>query len=55
MKFVVYMESPGGVRHTLTEFDTEVEAMRFCDIHHWSWLDENRFEWDLDYKEVEDD
>jgi hypothetical protein len=50
--FEVYKESSGGVKRYVTEFDTEEEAVEFCDSMDWEYVDENRFVWDLDYREV---
>lgn len=50
--FVVYMCSPGGVRHNLRLFEHEIDAADFCDIHGWEWTDGNGFVWSLDYREV---
>ena len=50
--FVVYIESAGGVRHDLRVFENEIDAADYCDIHDWTWIDENRFQWKLDYREV---
>lgn len=33
--FVVYLESTGGVKKHFTQFDTEVEAIQFCEDHGW--------------------
>ena len=49
--FGVYMES-GSVKHPLTQFETEEEAVRFCEENNWAWIDSNNFEWGLDYREV---
>ena len=49
--FTVQIVSPGGIRHDLYGSLTEREAIDFCDEHNWTWLDENCFEWNLDYVE----
>lgn len=49
--FVVYMYA-GCVKHDLQVFENEIDAIDFCDVHDWHWLDENRFEWALDVREV---
>lgn len=51
-KYEVFRESAGGVRRAIDQFDTEQEAIEFCASHDWIWIDENCFEWSLDYKEV---
>lgn len=43
----VYLESPFGVRHLFSQFETEEEANKFCAENNWSYLDENEFEWSL--------
>lgn len=50
--FIVYRESGGGVRVDIEEFEREIDAVDFCDRHDWEWIDENRFQWNLDYREV---
>lgn len=46
--YTVYIVSPGGVRHSLTWFETAKEAEEFCDLNNWVWMDENHFVWDLE-------
>lgn len=50
--YEVYVESAGGVKHAIDRFDNEQRAIAFCERHGWVWVDENRFEWNLDYREV---
>ena len=51
--FGVYKVSPGGVDGGyIAVFENEIDAADYCDVHDWSYLDENRFEWHLDYREV---
>lgn len=50
--FVVFMVSAGGVRHDLAVFEHEIDAADFCDVRDWEWIDDNRFVWRLDYREV---
>ena len=49
--FIVQIVSAGGVRHDLYGDLTEREAIDFCEENNWHYLDENCFEWDLDYVE----
>lgn len=49
--FKVQIVSAGGVRHDLYGELTEREAIDFCEENNWYYLDENRFEWALDYVE----
>ena len=51
MMFKVQIVSAGGVRHDLYGELTEREAIDFCEENNWHYLDENRFEWALDYVE----
>ena len=39
-------------KRVLTSFDTEAEAISFCEEYGWCWEDENGFVWDMDYREV---
>lgn len=48
--FEVIIVSAGGVKHHLCGQMTEQEAIDFCNGHDWTWVDENGFEWDLDYR-----
>ena len=49
----VYKVSPGGVKGDyIAVFKNEIDAADYCDVHGWNYLDENRFEWNLDYREV---
>lgn len=51
--FAVYKVSPGGVKGDyIRVFENEIDAADYCDVHGWHYLDENRFEWNLDYREV---
>lgn len=50
--YEVYMESAGSVKHAINQFETEKKAIAFCECHGWTWVDENRFEWNLNYREV---
>ena len=50
--FVVYRVSGGGVRYDLRVFEHEIDAIDFCDVRDWAFIDENGFEWSLDYREV---
>lgn len=51
--FGVYKVSPGGIKSDyIRVFEHEIDAADFCDRHDWHWIDENRFEWRLDYREV---
>lgn len=52
IEWVVYINSDGGTRRELVSFDTEQEAKDFCEDNDWRWVDENRFEWTLDYEDV---
>lgn len=49
--FKVQIVSAGGVRHDLYGELTEREAIDFCEENNWHYLDENCFEWALDYVE----
>ena len=49
--YKVYLESGHGTRYEFISFDTEVEAVEFCDRNCWSWFDENEFEWNLAIRE----
>ena len=51
MMFKVQIVSASGVRHDLYGELTEREAIDFCEENNWHYLDENRFEWALDYVE----
>lgn len=51
MMFTVQIVSAGGVRHDLFGDLTEREAIDFCEENNWYYLDENCFEWALDYVE----
>jgi len=48
--FVVYAQV-GKVRHWIAEFDTEDEAIDFCNMWNWEMIDDNTLVWDLDYYE----
>lgn len=50
--YEVYVESAGGIKHTIDQFETVEKAIAFCEDHGWTWVDENHFEWSLDYREV---
>ena len=45
----VYKESCGGVIIKIAEFETEQEAVDFCEYYDWELKDENDFWWDLTY------
>lgn len=46
----VYMVA-GSVRYVFATFNSEMEAVEFCDHNDWEWYDENCFRWSL---EIED-
>ncbi len=46
--YEVYLQA-GTVRKHFSEFETEQEAINFCESHNWCWIDENEFEWSMDY------
>lgn len=48
-KYKVIMVSGGGVKHDLVCGLSEQEAIDYCEEHDWVYLDENCFEWHLDY------
>lgn len=48
-KNTVYIESAFGVVVELFTAANEDEAYAFCNEHHWVYVDENGFCWDLDY------
>ena len=48
--FVVYRKAM-IVRFDIVEFETEDEAVDFCDARDWEMMDENGFVWDLGYYE----
>ena len=39
-----------GVKHLLTSFNTEEEAVDFCEKNNWEYTDENGFQWGLEIK-----
>ena len=48
--FTVYRRA-GKVRYDIADFETEEEAIEFCEAWDWEMMDENTFVWDLDYYE----
>lgn len=48
--YIVYKKA-GKVRREVAEFETEVEAIEFCEAWNWEMMDENEFVWDLYYCE----
>ena len=48
----VYIVSAGGVKYEHMSFETEKEAVEYCNDCHWEWADENCFVWDLEIEEV---
>lgn len=49
--YEVFIQSEGGVKeHGIAQFETEKEAVNFCKNHGWVWVDENDFEWNLDWR-----
>ncbi len=52
--YQTYIES-GSVKHKLFTFETEAEALEFCEENRWCWFDENEFEWSLSIEEEEQD
>ena len=51
MMFKVQLVSAFGIRHDLCGDLTEREAIDFCEVNDWHYVDENGFDWDLDYVE----
>ena len=49
--YQVFMESSGGVHRVVADFDSEREAVGFCEAMDWELEDGNGFYWDLDYRE----
>lgn len=43
--------STGWIRRDYVTGLTESEAIEICEDHGWRYLDENCFEWDMDYVE----
>lgn len=50
-RYTVYKESPGGVKKPIYYADSYEEALAFCEEHDWTWIDDNSFEWSLDFVE----
>ena len=48
--YTVYRKA-STVRYEIADFDTEEEAIEFCEMWDWEMMDENCFVWDLDYYE----
>lgn len=48
--FIVYREAC-TVRYVVAVFETEEDAIDFCDMWDWGMVDENNFLWDLYYEE----
>lgn len=46
-EYGVFMESGNGTRHLLISYDNINDAVDFCNMYHWEWLDENNFLWKL--------
>lgn len=39
-----------GVEHLLASFNTEEEAVTFCNENNWEYIDENGFQWHLEIR-----
>lgn len=48
--YIVYKHA-STVRREVAEFETEEEAIEFCEAWNWEMMDENTFVWDLYYDE----
>ena len=44
--FKVYKEAC-SVKYLIAEFETEQEAVEFCEAYDWEIKDENEFVWDM--------
>ena len=51
MEYYKVIMSSGIVTHDYVRGLTMEEAADFCEENDWHYLDENRFEWSLDYVE----
>lgn len=51
VRYQVY-QSAQTQKKTIFETESEQEAIKFCEDHHWKWADENNFIWDLEYKKL---
>lgn len=45
----IWMYSGGGTKREFMTCETKYEACEFCSIYGWKYVDENGFEWELDY------
>lgn len=52
--YQIYIESPiGRVKYDIGfPYESEEEAIKDCESNDWVYIDENKFEWYMDYKEV---
>lgn len=48
--YKVYMRAM-SVEYLMAEFETEQEAVDFCEAYGWEVKDENEFVWDMDIDE----
>ena len=52
-QWLVYKISPNGrCRLCIAEFETEKEAVDFCDDYGWEMTDKNGFAWYLEYEQA---
>lgn len=45
----------GSTKEDLFAFETENEAIQWCNDNHWEWMDENEFVWECDIEERNED
>ena len=51
--YTVIIKSAYGTTSSLISFDTEEDAILFCEQEGWVFIDENNFEWSLEIIEEE--
>lgn len=44
-----------GAKHLLASFPTEEEAITFCEKNNWEYIDENDFQWNLEFEREENE
>ena len=45
--YKIYMQS-GLTVYVFASFDNYEDALEFCELYNWEYIDENGFQWSLD-------